>query len=191
MPVSTTMEQCSPGSAIFPSFPRYVWVECVYVYQFQFRKFHHTRMCAVWPIIIKVNFARANNHKVELYYTFVIVSVWLAMLAVPFVLPTTLVHSKLLDCFEPSTTSSGLCCCERFHKMRTTQYDIRIKMVSKIPKNIGDSCIAPLSTAANYEWLKIIRIGLGIYIWIRAHSKYIQWCSPDYYYHKLWKAATY
>lgn len=27
MPVSTTTEQCSPGSAIFPSFPRYVWVE--------------------------------------------------------------------------------------------------------------------------------------------------------------------
>lgn len=78
--------------------------------------------------------------------TFVIVSVWLA-LAVPFVLPTTLVHSKLLDCFEPSVTSSALCCCERFHKMRTTQYDSRIKIVNKIPKNIGDSCIAPLSTA--------------------------------------------
>lgn len=86
--------------------------------------------------------------------TFVIVSVWLAMLAVPFVLPTTLVQSKLLDCFEPSATSSGLCCCERFHKMRTTQYDIRIKIVNKIPKNIGDSCIAPPSTAARISMIK-------------------------------------
>lgn len=85
--------------------------------------------------------------------TFVIVSVWLA-LAVPFVLPTTLVHSKLLDCFEPSVTSSVLCCCERFHKIRTTQYDSRIKIVNKIPKNIGDSCIAPLSTAETTPRMK-------------------------------------
>lgn len=62
-------------------------------------------------------------------------------------LPPTPVQSKLLDCFELSTASSLFCWCARFQNVRTITYDIRIRNVIKAPKNIGDNCNAPLSTA--------------------------------------------
>lgn len=116
------------------------------------------------------------NERATLIQTFVIVSVWLALLALPFplvalvpLIPTVLPHNKLLDCFEPSIMSSLFRWVGRCNNIRTIQNVVNIMVVNTIPNNIGDNWYDPLSAAIFFycvQWKEKEKSKSGFLFWL-------------------------